>query len=82
MSFCRGHSVQLDNFDISVCKLMLCILSMNLHNRTVEAIIGSIGSLVDENSDLSSTFEGLNVKLLDRLKPIAMLLNLLDMKFT
>lgn len=55
---------------------------MNLHNRTVEAIIGSIGSLVDENSDLSSTFEGLNVKLLDRLKPIAMLLNLLDMKFT
>jgi hypothetical protein len=74
VSFCRGHSVQLDSFAISVCTLMAYIFSINLHNKTVVAITGSTGSLVDSSMEQRSSFEGLNVKLLDRLKPIAMLL--------
>lgn len=80
MSFCKGHSVQLDCLAISVCRSRLCIFSRNLHNRTVAAISGSARSF-DNSIELSISSGGLNVKLFDRLKPIAMLLNLLDIKF-
>lgn len=80
VSFCRGHSVQLDSLAISVCRFRLCIFSTNLHNRTIEAISESARSF-DNSIELSISSGGLNVKLFDRLKPIAMLLNLSDNKF-
>lgn len=79
VSFCKGHSVQLGSFAISVCRLRRCNFSKNLHSRTVEAISGSFWSL-DNSIDLSSSSGGLNVKLFDFLKPIAMLLSLLDIE--